>query len=115
MNCVFIKVEITEHGITNCYESVIGYGECRFVEDEDEIAHGLQLLAEHYGYGDYQIRECAGLEISSSGRSYSTPSQENETIRGHHHPKTLQFRDLPISPIWLNFGDMFQKVCPIYP
>ena len=58
---IFIKVETTEHGITTRYESVIGFGECRFVEDEDEIAHGLQLLTEHYGYGDYPIGRCAGL------------------------------------------------------
>ena len=58
---IFIKVETTERGITTRYESVIGFGECRFVEDEDEMAHGLRLLTEHYGYGDYPVERCAGF------------------------------------------------------
>ena len=36
---IFIRTETTNHGITTRYESVIGFGECRIVEDEQEIKH----------------------------------------------------------------------------
>ena len=59
---IFIKTETTAHGITTRYESVIGFGECRLVEYEDEIVHGLQLLTGHYGYRDYPVERCRGVE-----------------------------------------------------
>ena len=59
---IFIKIEPTDHGITTRYESVIGFGECYFVEDMDEILHGLKVLTEHYGYFDYSLDRCRGLE-----------------------------------------------------
>lgn len=59
---IFIKVEKTEHGITTRYESVIGFGECEFVSDEEEIIHGLKLLTERYGYEDYPLDRCRGLQ-----------------------------------------------------
>ncbi len=59
---IFIKVEKTEHGITTRYESVIGFGECEFVSDENEIIHGLKLLTERYGYEDYPLDRCRGLQ-----------------------------------------------------
>ena len=58
---IFIRIEPTAHGITARYESVIGFGECRFVDDMDEIIHGLKLICEHYGYQDYPITRCKGL------------------------------------------------------
>ena len=59
---IFIRTETTNHGITTRYESVIGFGECRIVEDEKEIKHGLKLLTEHYGYLDYSLDRCRALE-----------------------------------------------------
>lgn len=59
---IFIRVEKTEHGITTRYESVIGFGECEFVSDEEEIIHGLKLLTERYGYEDYPLERCRGLQ-----------------------------------------------------
>lgn len=59
---VFLGVETTEHGITARYESVIGFGACEFVEDEDEAVHGLRLLTGHYGYGDYPLDRCGSME-----------------------------------------------------
>ena len=59
---IFIRTETTDHGITTRYESVIGFGECRIVEDEKEIKHGLKLLTEHYGYLDYSLDRCRALE-----------------------------------------------------
>ncbi len=59
---IFIKIEPTDHGITTRYESVIGFGECRFVEDMDEIVHGLKVLTEHYGYYNYPLERCRAIE-----------------------------------------------------
>ena len=58
---IFIRVEPTAHGITTRYESVIGFGECQFLEEADEIIHGLQVLCDHYGYSDYPLDRCRGL------------------------------------------------------
>ena len=58
----FIKVNKTDHGITTLYESVIGFGKCFLVEDIDEIKHGLALIIEHYGYSDYPLDSCSGLQ-----------------------------------------------------
>ncbi len=59
---IFLRTETTDHGITTRYESVIGFGECRIVEDEREIRHGLKLLTEHYGFMDYSLDRCRALE-----------------------------------------------------
>jgi nitroimidazol reductase NimA-like FMN-containing flavoprotein (pyridoxamine 5'-phosphate oxidase superfamily) len=59
---IFINVEKTAHGITARSESVIGFGKCRFIKEKDEILHGLKLLTEHYGYADYPLDRCAGLQ-----------------------------------------------------
>ena len=59
---IFIKVEKTEHGITARYESVIGFGECQFITDIDEIKHGLKVLLEHYGHDEYPLDRCGGME-----------------------------------------------------
>ena len=58
---IFIRTETTDHGITTRYESVIGFGECTIVEDEQEIRHGLRLLTEHYGYFNYSLDRCRSL------------------------------------------------------
>lgn len=57
----FIRAEKTAQGITARYESVIGFGKCCFVDETEEILHGLGLLMEHYGYSDYAVEQCAGL------------------------------------------------------
>ena len=59
---IFIKIEPTAHGITARYESVIGFGTCNFVEDPEEIIHALKLLTERYGYFNYPLDRCRGLE-----------------------------------------------------
>lgn len=58
---IFIKTEKTEHGITARYESVIGFGKCSFVSEHEEIIHGMKLLTGHYGYKEYPLERCAGL------------------------------------------------------
>ena len=57
----FIRTDSTGHGITTRYESVIGFGRCRFAESEDEILHGMQLFINHYGYTDYPLQQCQSL------------------------------------------------------
>ena len=58
---IFIQIEKTSHGITARYESVIGFGECTFVTKQEEIIHWMKLLTEHYGYDEYPLDSCAGL------------------------------------------------------
>ena len=59
---IFRQIETTAHGITARYESVIGFGECTFVSEPEEILHGMNLLTEHYGYSAYPLDRCAGLQ-----------------------------------------------------
>jgi len=65
---IFIKTETTDHGITTRYESVIGFGECSFPEDEEEIKHGLRLICGHYGYADYSLDDCRALQFLHVGK-----------------------------------------------
>ncbi len=59
---IFIQIEKTSHGITTRFESVVGFGECTFATEEDEIIHGMKLLTERYGYDDYPLERCSGLK-----------------------------------------------------
>lgn len=59
---IFMQVEKTAHGITARYESIVGFGECSFVSEYEELIHGMKLLTEHYGYTEYPLDSCAGLE-----------------------------------------------------
>ena len=65
---IFIKTEPTDHGITTRYESVIGFGECRLLEDTDEIIHALKILTEHYGYYEYDLANCRALQYTHVGK-----------------------------------------------
>ncbi len=65
---IFLKIETTDHGITTRYESVIGFGECRFLTDPEEILHGLKVLTEHYGYYDYSLESCRSLQYIFVGK-----------------------------------------------
>lgn len=58
----FLGVEKTAHGLTARYESVIGFGTCRFVHKESEVLHGLKLLTEHYGWQNEPVERCGGLQ-----------------------------------------------------
>ena len=57
---IFYKVEPTKTGITARYESVIGTGIINKVDGEEKI-YGLRKLVEHYGFDDYPIERCKGL------------------------------------------------------
>ena len=59
---IFLKVEKTAHGITARFESIIGFGKCCFIDDMDEVLHALRLLTARYGYDDYPLDRCAGLQ-----------------------------------------------------
>ena len=59
---IFVQTETTAHGITTRYESVIGFGTCVLLSDREEILHGLRLLTDHYGYYDYPLDRCSGLD-----------------------------------------------------
>ena len=57
---IFYKVEPTKTGITARYESVIGNGVVSKVDGEEKL-HGLRKLVEHYGFNDYPVDRCRGL------------------------------------------------------
>ena len=59
---IFIKTEKTTHGITTRFESIIGFGNCCLIKETNDIIHGLKLLTEHYGYADYPLDCCTGLQ-----------------------------------------------------
>ncbi len=61
---IFYKVEKTEMGITTRYESVIGTGIIELVSDEEKIL-GLETILNHYGYYDYPIGRCKGMEMTA--------------------------------------------------
>ena len=58
---IFIKTEKTAHGITTRYESVIGFGKCKVVDDDKEILEGLRLICEHCGFDNVPLDTCWGL------------------------------------------------------
>lgn len=65
---IFYRTETTDHGITARYESVIGYGECVLLEEEEEMRRGLAVLCAHYGYPDYDLSDCRGFPYVYVGK-----------------------------------------------
>ena len=65
---IFLGTEKTAHGITTRYESVIGFGTCELLTDEAEVTHGLNLLTAHYGFADYPLERCAGMNSLLIGK-----------------------------------------------
>lgn len=65
---IFMQIEKTVHGITARYESVIGFGECTFLSDRQEILHAMKVLTQHYGYEKYPVDRCAGLDHLLAGK-----------------------------------------------
>lgn len=65
---IFIKIEPTDHGITTRYESVIGTGVCEILTDPDACARGLKAICDHYGYFDYDLKNCRALQFLHVGR-----------------------------------------------
>jgi len=46
---IFLGYEVEAHGITTRYESVIGFGTCKVVEDDKEILKGLCIAGREMG------------------------------------------------------------------
>ena len=65
---IFIRTERTDHGITTRYESVIGTGVCELLTDPEAIVRGLKAINEHYGYFDYDLKNCRALSFVYVGR-----------------------------------------------
>lgn len=61
---IFHSYELLARGIDTRYESVIGYGVCEEVFDEEKL-HGLELLCTHCGYARHPVDVCLGLPITS--------------------------------------------------
>ncbi len=65
---ICIKIEPTDHGITTRYESVIGTGVCEILTDPDACVRGLKAICDHYGYFDYDLKNCRALQFLHVGR-----------------------------------------------
>lgn len=61
---IFYKIEPTKIGITTRYESLIGFGTVNKTEGKEKI-HGLRKIVEHYGYDNYPIDRCKGLDLAT--------------------------------------------------
>ena len=61
---IFHGYELLERGIDTRYESIIGFGTCVEVFNEEKN-YGLELLCEHCGYAGHPIDVCLGLPITS--------------------------------------------------
>lgn len=83
----FMGVQKTAYGITTRFESVIGFGTCTFLEDQDEKIHGLKLILEHYGRTDYPLDRCKGLKNLYIGKI------SLESITGKHNLPETEFTD----------------------
>ena len=57
----FFRTQSVKGGITTRYESVIGFGVCEPVTEQDEIFCGLQSVLDHYGYGNYPLASCGNM------------------------------------------------------
>lgn len=62
---IFYKTEETETGITARYESVIGTGIAELVSDDEERILGLAAILNHYGYFDYPVEQCKGMDMTA--------------------------------------------------
>lgn len=58
---IFIKTEKTERGITARYLSIIAFGKCELLDNRDIKVHALKVINSHYGYSDYPVDSCTGL------------------------------------------------------
>lgn len=62
---IFHGIEKTDHGITTKYESVIGFGKYELITLTDDKIRILKLMTERYGYSNYQLSRCRGLELAN--------------------------------------------------
>lgn len=61
---IFHAYELLKRGVDTRYESIIGFGRCEEVFDDEKL-HGLELLCEHCGYAGHPVDVCLGLDITS--------------------------------------------------
>ena len=83
----FLGVQPTAGGITTRYESIIGFGNCTFVQDKTEFIKGIRLILNHYGYSDYPLERCNGLEHMLIGKI-----ELNEIYGKRNPPQNQQFQ-----------------------
>ena len=57
----FLGFEETAQGITTKYRSIIGFGSCSILKDEDGKVHAMRKILSHCGYPDYPVEECGAL------------------------------------------------------
>jgi nitroimidazol reductase NimA-like FMN-containing flavoprotein (pyridoxamine 5'-phosphate oxidase superfamily) len=74
------------HDYSFAYESIIGFGEVEFVEEDEKKAHGLNLLMKHqtgqdrdFVFDESRLRACAVYQVkarSFTGKRRPLPVQE---------------------------------------
>lgn len=62
---IFYKIEPTERGITTRYESVIGFGHYEQLTTKEDKIMALRIMTERYGFCDYPLDRCRGLEMAN--------------------------------------------------
>lgn len=58
---LYYKVEETEGGITQRYESVMGYGKAEKLTETADKVHGFKVMLGQYSKEEHPIEECKGL------------------------------------------------------
>lgn len=58
---LYYKVEETEGGITQRYESVMGYGKAEKLTETADKVHGFKGMLGQYSKEEHPIEECKGL------------------------------------------------------
>lgn len=58
---LYYKTEITEHGITAKYESVIGTGRAVWIAEKADKVKALKIILEHYKQSGFPVTSCDGL------------------------------------------------------
>lgn len=58
---LYYKVEETEGGITQRYESVMGFGRAEKLNETADKVHGFKVMLSQYSKEEHPIEECKGL------------------------------------------------------
>ena len=58
---LYYKVEETTGGITQRYESVLGYGKAEKLTEIPDKVHGLKVMLSQYSKEEHEVEKCKGL------------------------------------------------------
>lgn len=61
---IFHEAVQRKSGVTALYESVIGFGTAELLCGEEKLA-ALSAISAHYGFAEYPVESCGGLEAAA--------------------------------------------------